>query len=178
MNKFVSKIFFYLNFNLVIFYKKYTSKYYINKLVLSNLFNLFFGFIKARWFFIVSNIYSINMDGNTINKYMFNFIQPFCKQKRYFNNNNNSKNSENSVFEKFSEEGSLKPIYIYEDLHLDLERKVILNNLKSLSGIHPIFNNITGYLYIWSSSINRFYARFFNHLLYFKDSKILKNVVR
>jgi group I intron endonuclease len=82
------------------------------------------------------------------------------------------------MLKKFLEEKNLKPVYIYENLHLDGTRKIILKDLKGLSGIYLIFNNITGDYYVGSASTNRFYARFSNHLLYFKGSKILKHAVK
>jgi group I intron endonuclease len=57
-------------------------------------------------------------------------------------------------------------------------RKTILKETKNLSGVYLIFNKITGDYYIGSASTNRFYARFSNHLLYLKGSKILKNAVK
>jgi group I intron endonuclease len=69
-------------------------------------------------------------------------------------------------------------IYFYENLQLNETRKNILKDTKGLSGIYLIFNKITLDFYIGSASTNRFYARFSNHLIYFKGSKILKNSVR
>ena len=116
---------------------------------------------------------NININKSMINKYMFKFVQPFYKQKRY---NNDYKS--NNMLKRFLEEKNLKPLFVYKDLHLDVKRKIILNDLKDLSGIYLIFNNITGDYYIGSASTNRFYARFSNHLLYFRGSKVLKNAVR
>lgn len=109
-----------------------------------------------------------------INKCKYNTIKPFFKQKRY----KNVSSTNNNMLTKFLEDKQLKPVYIYENLHLDKTRKTILNDLKSLSGIYLIFNNITGDCYIGSASTNRFYARFSNHLLYFKGSKVLKHAVK
>jgi hypothetical protein len=119
----------------------------------------------------------------TINKYKFNKIKPFFKQKRYkniisTNNNINNNGNNNNMLTKFLGEKQLDPVYIYENLHLDKIRKTILKNLKGLSGIYLIFNNVTGDYYIGSASTDRFYARFSNHLLYFKGSKILKHAVK
>jgi group I intron endonuclease len=83
-----------------------------------------------------------------------------------------------SLLKKFLEEKQIKPVYIYENLHLDDIRKTILKNTKNLSGVYIIFNKITGDFYVGSASTNRFYARFSNHLLYFRGSKILKNAVK
>jgi group I intron endonuclease len=86
--------------------------------------------------------------------------------------------NKNSLLTKFLDENKLKPIYIYDNIHIDETRKTILRNTKDLSGIYLIFNKATGDYYIGSASTNRFYARFSNHLLYLKGSKILKHAVR
>src|SRR6266850_6884003 len=49
---------------------------------------------------------------------------------------------------------------------------------KNLSGIYLILNKVTLDYYIGSASTDRFYARFSNHLLYLRGSKILKLAVR
>lgn len=41
-----------------------------------------------------------------------------------------------------------------------------------------IVNKITGDYYIGSAATNRFYARFSNHLIYFRGSKIVKAAVK
>lgn len=87
-------------------------------------------------------------------------------------------NNNNNMLKRFLEEKNLKPIHIYNNLHLDETRRTILKDLKGLSGVYLIFNNITGDYYVGSASTNRFYTRFSNHLLYFKGSKILKHAVR
>jgi group I intron endonuclease len=63
-------------------------------------------------------------------------------------------------------------------LHLDETKKTILKETKNLSGVYLIFNKITGHYYVGSASTDRFYARFSNHLLYFKGSKIVKHAVK
>jgi group I intron endonuclease len=90
----------------------------------------------------------------------------------------NKVNKNNNMLKTFLAEKQLEPVYIYENLHLDKTRKIILKDLKDLSGVYLIFNNITGDFYIGSASTNRFYARFSNHLLYFKGSKVLKHAVK
>ena len=109
-----------------------------------------------------------------INKYKFNNIKPFFRQKRC----KNVSSTNNNMLTKFLEEKQLNPICTYKNLHLDITRKTILKDLKNLSGIYLIFNNITGDYYIGSASTGRFYARFSNHLLYFRGSKILKHAVK
>ena len=103
------------------------------------------------------------------------FVSQFSLlQKRH----NSSSCSNNNILNKFLEEKGIRPVYLYENLHLDETRKAILNNTKNLSGIYLIFNKINGDYYIGSASTNRFYPRFSNHLLYFKGSKILKHAVK
>jgi group I intron endonuclease len=75
-------------------------------------------------------------------------------------------------------EKKLKPLFIYEDLHLDDTRKSILKDTSNISGVYLIFNKITGDYYVGSASTNRFHSRLSNHLIYFKGSKILKHAVR
>jgi group I intron endonuclease len=115
----------------------------------------------------------INKD-TMINKCKFNTIKPFFKQKRY----KNVSPTNNNMLMKFLEEKQLNPVYIYENLHSEIVRKTILKDLKNLSGIYLIFNNVTGDYYIGSASTNKFYARFSNHLLYFRGSKVLKHAVK
>ena len=72
----------------------------------------------------------------------------------------------------------LSPIFIYEDLDSDITRKQILKDTIGLSGVYMILNKVTKDYYIGSASTNRLYARFCNHLVYFKGSKIVKLAVK
>jgi group I intron endonuclease len=72
----------------------------------------------------------------------------------------------------------LNPVYIFENLDSENIRKQILNEAKGLSGIYMIVNKITKDYYIGSAATNRFYARFSNHLIYFRGSKIVKSAVK
>ncbi len=72
----------------------------------------------------------------------------------------------------------LSPIFIFEDLDLKNTKTQILNETKGLSGIYMIVNLITEDYYIGSAATNRFYARFSNHLIYFRGSKIVKLAVK
>ena len=72
----------------------------------------------------------------------------------------------------------VSPVYIFENLNLENIRKQILNDTKGLSGIYLIVNKITKDYYIGSAATNRFYARFSNHLIYFRGSKIVKTAVK
>lgn len=79
---------------------------------------------------------------------------------------------------EFLKERSIKPVYIYDNLHEDETKKSIKKDLINLSGVYLIFNNINGDYYIGSASTNRFFARFCNHLIHLTGSKVLKNAVR
>jgi group I intron endonuclease len=72
----------------------------------------------------------------------------------------------------------LNPVYIYENLETENIKKQILNETKGLSGIYMILNKITRDYYIGSASTNRIYARFSNHIIYFRGSKIVKSAVK
>lgn len=88
-------------------------------------------------------------------------------------NNDNSKQLTDFLIEE-----NLKPVYCYEDLHLDSTRKKIQTDTINLSGIYLILNKVTLDYYIGSAATDRFYSRFSNHLLYFHGSKIVKLAVR
>jgi group I intron endonuclease len=70
------------------------------------------------------------------------------------------------------------PVYIFENLEKENIKKQILNETKGLSGIYMILNKITTDYYIGSASTNRFYARFSNHVIYFRGSKIVKSAIK
>ena len=72
----------------------------------------------------------------------------------------------------------LNSVYTFENLDSENIRKQILDETKGLSGIYMIVNKITKDYYIGSAATNRFYARFSNHLIYFRGSKIVKLAVK
>jgi len=86
--------------------------------------------------------------------------------------------TKNKLLIKFLEENKLNSLYIYEDLHMEDTRNTIQKETNNLSGIYLIFNKFTGDYYIGSASTNRFFARFSNHLLYFRGSKVVKLAVK
>jgi len=121
------------------------------------------------------NIFMINIINSSFYTYNKKYIFNISYQRRC---NTTCKRNNISLLLRFLKENNLKPTHIYENLHLNESRKIILKDLKGLSGIYLIFNNITGDYYIGSASTNRLYARFSNHLLYFKGNKILKHAVK
>jgi len=72
----------------------------------------------------------------------------------------------------------LNPLYIFENLNSENIRTQISNETKGLSGIYMIVNKITKDYYIGSAATNKFFARFSNHLSYFRGSKIVKSAVK
>jgi group I intron endonuclease len=70
------------------------------------------------------------------------------------------------------------PVFIFENLDKEDIKKQILSETKGLSGIYMILNKITKDYYIGSASTNRFHARFCNHIIYFRGSKIVKSAVK
>jgi hypothetical protein len=82
------------------------------------------------------------------------------------------------VLQEIINELSLVPVYVFENLNLEITKKQILKDTKGLSGIYMIVNKITGDYYIGSAVTNRFYVRFSNHLIYFRGSRIIKSAVK
>ena len=111
--------------------------------------------------------------------YTYNSIMKF-KRKRYYStdNGNNENKTKNELLIKLLKENNLNPVYIYEDLHLEDTKNLIRKETDNLSGIYLIFNKITGDYYIGSASTNKFFARFSNHLIYFRGNKIIKHAVK
>lgn len=73
---------------------------------------------------------------------------------------------------------NINPEYIFENLNLEETKQDVLKKTKGLSGIYMIINKVSQDYYIGSASNNRFYARFTNHLFYFRGSKIVKLAVK
>jgi len=89
-----------------------------------------------------------------------------------------NKDDISQILTDFLIEKKLNTIYCYEELYLEYTRKKIQMETKSLSGIYLILNKVTLDYYIGSASTDRFYAKFSNHLLHLRGSKILKLAVR
>lgn len=68
-------------------------------------------------------------------------------------------------------------MYFYENLHLEDTKKQVSISTRGLSGVYMIINKITKDYYVGSASTNRFYARFSNHLIHCRGSKIVKLAV-
>jgi group I intron endonuclease len=93
--------------------------------------------------------------------------------KRHYSTFTNS-----NKLQEIIEELGIKPVFTYENLELEITKKQILKETEGLSGIYMIVNKITKDYYIGSAATNRFFARFSNHLIYFRGSKIVKLAVK
>ena len=129
---------------------------------------------SPKWF-------NINNKGNTIkyNKVNSNKLFNKSRVKREYctSCDSNSTKVSESLSTVISELG-LNPIYLYENLNLENTRKQVLKDTRGLSGIYMIVNKTTKDYYIGSASTNRFFARFYNNLISFKGSKIVKLAVK
>jgi group I intron endonuclease len=87
-------------------------------------------------------------------------------------------NEDKNIVTEFLKEKNLEAIYIYDNLQENTTRNKILQKTKDISGVYLILNKITKDYYVGSASTGRFYARFSNHLIYFRGSKIIKAAVK
>lgn len=135
---------------------------------------------SPKWFNINNNKFNISNE-----KFKSNFSKRSLISAGY----NKSKitraySTERTSFEtserldNILEEININPIYIYENLNLEGVRNQVRKDTKGLSGLYMIVNKTTKDYYIGSASTDRFYARFSNHLIYFRGSKIVKLAVK
>ena len=59
----------------------------------------------------------------------------------------------------------IKPVTFFEELHKDETKEKIRSETRKKAGIYGIFNLITGNFYIGSAITNKFYSRFYKHLI-------------
>jgi len=78
----------------------------------------------------------------------------------------------------FFKDKKFKPVYSYDNVHLESVKERIKEETKGLSGIYLILNIVTLDYYIGSATTNRLYVRFFNHLYFFTGSGLLKSAVK
>lgn len=97
--------------------------------------------------------------------------------KKYYSTDTNSGNN-SKVVTKFLSDKNLNAIICFEDLQLQETKNKINEYSKNKAGIYLILNKVTLDYYIGSASTNRFYSRFYKHLISLIGSKIVKNAVR
>jgi group I intron endonuclease len=76
---------------------------------------------------------------------------------------------------KFSE---LKPIYVWENLHLFGVKDLIYPSIKLVAGIYLIVNLVNGKMYVGSAMTGRMQVRFHRHLFAGSGSKPLWNAIQ
>jgi group I intron endonuclease len=59
----------------------------------------------------------------------------------------------------------IKPVIVFEELNKDVMKENLRSETRKKSGIYGIFNIVTGNFYIGSAVTNRFYSRFYKHLI-------------
>jgi len=99
-----------------------------------------------------------------------------CKQRRSYSTSTRPIN--NSIITSFIKDKCLNPIMIFENLHKEETKKFINSYSKGKSGIYLVLNLVTLDYYIGSASTNKFYSRYYNHLIGYTGSKILKLAVK
>lgn len=60
---------------------------------------------------------------------------------------------------------NIKPIAVFEELDKDVSKENLRSDTKNKSGIYGIINTVTGDFYIGSAVTNKFYSRFYKHLI-------------
>jgi len=98
------------------------------------------------------------------------------KQRRSYSTS--AKPINNSIINSFLKDKSLNTVIIFENLHKEDIKKQISLYSKGKGGIYLVLNLITLDYYIGSASTNKFYSRYYNHLIGFTGSKILKLAVK
>lgn len=151
--------------------------------------SIFYAIILIIVYYTIQNLVKRNKVliypvGNIVKNTKYNKLNNkstyFLNKRRYSTipcSNNSIKFSSERLNSIIKELG-LNPVYIFENLDSENIRKQILNETKGLSGIYMIVNKITKDYYIGSAATNKFYARFSNHLIYFRGSKIVKSAVK
>ena len=165
-------------FNINVFY------FYV-LLIIITLLNIFIFIIVN--FKIVTLEKSLSKKENILKNFKYNQINKGLYLKKSIGNRaystscgvNNNSNISDKLKEIIQELNLCNPpIYVFENLDLEITKKEILNNTKGLSGIYMIVNKITKDYYIGSASTNRLYSRFSSHVIYFKGSKIVKLAIK
>lgn len=95
-----------------------------------------------------------------------------------------SKNEESNILTKEKKElnywlnkYNIKPVIEFESLHKDETIEKIKLETRKKAGIYGIFNLITGDFYIGSAITNKFYSRFYRHLIKGLGSKYVYHSV-
>jgi group I intron endonuclease len=140
----------------------------------------FLGYQHSPKWFNIKKFKSINIWSFTSqNLCTFKNKNTVSSQIRYYNTKSdlpytNTSNKLSNIIKELE----LNPTHVFENLMLETTKQDILRSTSGLSGIYMIVNKITGDYYIGSAATDRFYARFSNHLIYFRGSKVVKAAVK
>ena len=63
------------------------------------------------------------------------------------------------------EKKKIRPIKVFEELGKEKNKELLRNETRNKSGIYGIFNLVTENFYIGSAVTNKFYSRFYRHLI-------------
>ena len=99
---------------------------------------------------------------------------------RYYSSSSKSNISgdDGSVLDKFLIDKNLNSNFIYEELNNKEIQNKIKKDTYNLSGVYLILNKETLDYYVGSASTNKFYSRFYRHLINLTGSKIVKLAVK
>lgn len=89
-----------------------------------------------------------------------------------------NKKNNSTLITTFLKEKCLNPVIIFENLHTEETKQLINSFSKGKSGVYLMLNLITLDYYVGSAATNKFYARFYSHLIGLTGSKIVKLAVK
>lgn len=101
---------------------------------------------------------------------------PLRAEKQPFRSNISEE--EGIALNNFLIEKNLSPKFIYETLNNKEIQNKIKKDTNNLSGVYLILNKETLDYYVGSASTNKFYSRFYRHLINYTGSKIVKLAVK
>ena len=130
----------------------------------------FLGYLHSPKWHIYGHSYSHSDSKHKLSKLKLS------KQRRSYSTS--TKHINNSIITSFLKDKCLNPVIIFENLHKEETKKLINSYSKGKSGIYLVLNLVTLDYYIGSASTNRIYSRYYNHLIGFTGSKILKLAVK
>jgi hypothetical protein len=127
---------------------------------------------KNKHYNLISKRSYIFNNYNSINKrfYSTGLLAPLPVGKGQ-PDNKDINNRISNVVQDFLIEKKLKPVFIYEDLKNQHIKDKIKNDTSNLSGVYLILNKQTLDYYVGSASTDKFYSRFYRHLINLSGSK-------
>jgi len=136
----------------------------------------FLGLETSLKWLNVDNSSQINIQSEFFSQasFLVSTIVPINSQN---NSSNKEENKEENKLSYWLNHYNIKPIIIYESLYKDEIKENIKIETRKKAGIYGIFNIRTGDFYIGSAITNKFYSRFYKHLIKGIGSKYVYNSV-